>query len=161
MKHTPNRTRRPLTLAVMDRFLPNVDRSGACWLWTGKRDVDGYGVFYFDGGDYRAHRVAYEFAFDQAPGSKCVCHRCDNPSCVRPDHLFLGTSEENTADRNAKGRQARGRSVPQSKLSDTQVIEIRRALSTGAKQVAIARAYGVSQALISSIKCGIAWRHVE
>lgn len=175
MKHQPNRTRMPLTLSVMDRFLPNIDRSGDCWLWIGKVDKDGYGVFYANGGDFRAHRVAYEFAFDVAPENQCVCHRCDNPQCVRPEHLFLGTNQENTADRHAKGRSAvgdrtcarmyperlaRGERSGSAKLTETDVRAIRAALEHGASYAALGRQYGVTWSAIKWIHIGRTWRHL-
>lgn len=171
MKHQPNRTRMPLTVDVLERFLPNVDRSGECWLWTGKKDGDGYGMLYALGGDFRAHRVAYEIAFDKSPGSLFVCHRCDNPACVRPSHLFLGTNKENTADRHAKGRDARGpRARPdlsvrgehhgQAKLTDEDVRTIRRERAAGVTQRALQTRFGVSQGTISHIQSGKSWRHV-
>jgi hypothetical protein len=150
----------PLTLSVMDRFLPNIDRSGDCWLWLGKVDKDGYGVFYANGGDFRAHRVAYEFAFDVAPGDHFVCHRCDNPKCVRPEHLFLGTSQENTADRHAKRRDARGHRVGVAKLTHDDVVQIKAALRAGETQCDLAKRFGVRQTNISMIATGQTWRHV-
>ena len=157
MKHKPNRTRQPVTDRVAAKFFANVDRSGDCWLWTGKTDKDGYGIFYKDGGDFRAHRAAYEIGHGVAPGDMCVCHRCDNPRCVNPEHMFLGTSETNTADRNAKGRQARGVRQHLAKLDDRAVVAIR---ASAARQVDLAAHYGVSQAAISFIKLRQTWKHV-
>lgn len=178
MKHSLNRTRRPVTLAVLDRFLPNVERGAldSCWAWTGKTDKDGYGVFYFAGGDYRAHRVAYEAAFDTAPGNLCVCHRCDNPRCVNPDHLFLATSEENTADRHAKRRDAAGdrsgaRLYPErvargeqhgaARLTEQDVLDIRTAVDGGASYAALGRKYGVTWSTVKFVHTRRTWRHVD
>lgn len=160
MKHRPNRTKQPVTDRVASAFLSSVDRSGECWIWRGKADKEGYGILYKDGGDFRAHRVAYELAFDASPGDLQVCHRCDNPQCVRPDHLFLGTIAENTADRNAKSRQAKGARCGMAKLDDDTVRRIRAELATGARQVDLAERFGVSQASISLIGLGATWRHV-
>lgn len=142
--------------------MPNVVRGAAdaCWPWSGKTDQNGYGVFYLGGGDYRAPRFAYEVAFDTALGDRFVCHRCDNPRCVNPAHLFLGTSQENTADRQAKGRHARGERQGKAKLTDASVREIRRALSEGATQTAVARRFGVTQATIGYVKQRKIWGHV-
>lgn len=97
-----------------------IDRSdmSGCWVYTGRKDKGGYGDF----AGYRAHRVAYYLANDEQPGPLCVCHTCDNPSCVRPDHLFLGTHDDNAKDRNSKGRTA-GRNR---KMTWDKVREIRR-----------------------------------
>jgi len=157
MKHRPNRTRQPITHRVVAKFFESVDRSADCWLWTGKTDDDGYGVFYKDGGDFRAHRVAYEVGHGSAPGDKCVCHRCDNPRCVRPEHLFLGTSPDNTADRNAKGRQAKGERVRFAKLTEADVLAIR---ASNERQVDLAARFGVGQPAISAVRLRQTWKHL-
>lgn len=91
------------TSEAIERFWSLVDRSGECWNWTG-RTFRGYGVFSANGTSYRAHRVAFLISADDLPDGLCVLHRCDNPSCCRPDHLFLGTYADNSHDMVAKGR---------------------------------------------------------
>lgn len=93
------------------RFESKVDRSNAdgCWIWTGAPDKDGYGFLMVRPGDgkvsvVKAHRMAYEREYGPIPSGLCVLHRCDNPACVRPSHLFLGTQLDNLADMRAKGR---------------------------------------------------------
>lgn len=83
-----------------------------CWLWTGNRMAKGYGLFAVEGINHRAHRVSYEMATGQHPGSLFVCHHCDNPSCVNPAHLFLGTAQDNTNDMLAKGRRKAAKPCP-------------------------------------------------
>ncbi len=82
-----------------------------CLLWTGPTDRKGYGIMSFEGSTRRAHREAWSLAYGIIPVDMHVCHRCDNPPCCNPAHLFLGTTQENTADKVAKGRQARGSAI--------------------------------------------------
>jgi hypothetical protein len=92
------------------RFWRNVDKRCAeeCWPWMGPTDVDGYGIFKVDRRRKRAHRVAFEMHTGSIDASLLVCHRCDNPCCCNPIHLFQGTNADNVRDRHAKGRDAKG-----------------------------------------------------
>lgn len=82
----------------------HVDRSGECWIWTGTTNELGYGLIHVGQRRVRVHRVSWEIANGPIPEGLCVCHRCDNPRCVRPDHLFLGTQADNLRDMCSKGR---------------------------------------------------------
>jgi len=151
---------------TMRRFMRLTLKTETCWLWTGTR-WRGYGAIKMPIGEGRwrarpAHRVSYQLFRGEIPPGMFVCHRCDNPSCVRPDHLFLGTSAENTADAALKGRMRRGTESPGAKLTETEVIDIRRRMSGGKETVyEVAADYRVSPSLISQIQRGRIWRHVQ
>jgi HNH endonuclease len=90
--------------ALWPRFFAKVDKSDDCWVWTGARWSRGYGQLRGDGRRLLAHRVAWQLVNGPIPDGLQVCHRCDNPPCVRPDHLFLGSASINALDRDNKGR---------------------------------------------------------
>jgi hypothetical protein len=152
-----------------ERFWAKVAKSDGCWLWTGARWGNGYGTFAPD--RYHptcAHRYAYELTYGPIPDGHVVMHSCDNPQCVRPDHLSIGTQKDNLADMRAKGRAPvervvhRGSDHPNSKLTDGQVRAIRRAYASGEiTQKQIAATYCVSEALIGFIVNGRHWRHIK
>ena len=136
--------------------------SDVCWIWTAGKNADGYGTL---GGGLRAHRVSYEMRHGPIPNGMCVCHSCDNPSCVNPAHLWLGTHQDNMADRSRKGRSSGGRMVgtehPNAKLTDDMVREIRHLYASGEyMQKDLARMYGVSDMVISLLVRGKTWKHV-
>ena len=82
----------------------STDRTSGCWLWTGRHDKQGYGWLYVDRMARRTHRIAWTLTHGQIPGKLCVLHTCDNPPCINPEHLWLGTPKDNAQDRMAKGR---------------------------------------------------------
>jgi hypothetical protein len=130
-----------------------------CWEWCGGTKGP-YGVCRVRGRPVRAHRVSYELHFGPVPSSLCVCHRCDNPICVRPDHLFLGTNLDNVADKVAKGRQVRGVSVNTAKLTPEAVRRIRDEYRDGVSASTLATRYGISDRCILRIVRREAWKHV-
>lgn len=143
------------------RMIALTDRSGDCWIWNGYRRPGGYGEVYIEVKGKRtrplAHRAMYQ-VFRGDIGDTPLCHRCDNPSCVNPDHLFLGTRADNNADRNAKGRQAKGEAHGFAKLTAADVRSIRR---DKRHRNQIAKSYGVASNTIQAVQTRKTWRHVE
>jgi hypothetical protein len=130
-----------------------------CLEWQGSKNKDGYGTRRIAQRTYLAHRIAYSEAFGD-PGALNVLHRCDNPACVRPSHLFLGTQRDNIYDCMAKGRRAdqSGAKGPAAKLTEADVAEIRRLyVAGGVSQESLGRRFGVTQAAISAVVRGRTW----
>lgn len=151
-----------------ERFWEKVKKAGPdeCWEWQAAKQHGGYGFFGIAGKSIKAHRFSWELANGPIPKGEgyhgtCVCHKCDNPSCVNPNHLFLGTNKDNADDRDAKGRcKAKGplgERSGRSKLKAEQVVAIR---NDGRKVTEIARAYGVGHATIHRILNRICWAHI-
>lgn len=141
-----------------ERFWSNVDKSKDCWTWKGCKSRFGYGEFYANKKTYRAHRLAYELSHGDIPDGLFVLHRCDNPTCVNPDHLFVGTHSDNMKDAANKGRIC-GEMNSFSKLTWNEVNEIRRLYSLRVYSMgSIARKFGVSKASISNIVKNKLWR---
>lgn len=143
-----------------ERFLARVEATSECWLWLGPRNRAGYGIAKHRG-EQLCHRIAYLLWCGPIPKGLCVCHHCDNPACVRPDHFFLGTHADNAQDMARKGRSLRGERSPTARLSSEAVAEIRSLWAAGGlTTTALAEMYGVSQAQVSRIASGIAWPHM-
>jgi HNH endonuclease len=153
-----------MKLTPRERFLAKVcpESASGCWLWRGYLDDAGYGVVRFERKLRGAHRVAWIlFHSDIAPGL-VVCHKCDVPACVNPDHLFLGTPADNARDRKEKGRSPHGEEHAHAKLTVENVRRIKTMLSQGRLYVSeIAREFGVTAGAIKAIKKGVSWRHVQ
>jgi hypothetical protein len=167
----------PHGLSLEERFWSKVDRSGDCWVWLAGTSKAGYGRIWVNESQGRqlsregraiaqAHRVAWELTNGPIPDGLEVCHRCDNPPCVRPSHLFLGTHAENHADMVAKGR-ASGGSVQRfgedSHVSKLVLADVERAKAmraSGQTYSSIARAFNISTSHAWRIVNGVRWSHV-
>lgn len=137
-----------------------------CWIWTAGK-IAGYGVFGLEGANVFSHRLSY-FLHVSDPREMLVLHKCDNPPCCNPRHLFLGTHLDNAKDRNRKNRQARGSAVVpatrakgeahhKARLTEEEVREIRASKDAPAN---LGRKYSVTRQMIFRIQHNIAWRHL-
>lgn len=150
-------------------FWNNVDRSGgsdSCWLWTRKPSRDGYGVFWYQGNRSRSHRVAWELAHGPIPHGMDVLHNCpggDNPLCVNPAHLWLGTRSENNHDRASKGRSAdtKGERHNGAKLTSAEVLAIRAHYADGSAVSELATRYGIDKSTVYYIVQRKLWKHLS
>ena len=155
----------------LGRFWDKVSQTDGCWNWTSYLNQHGYGKFLFHGKDVFAHRFSYFIHFGEIPNSHpCVCHRCDNPACVRPDHLWIGTHTQNIQDCLAKGRHLsttnpfgchRGSSHSSAKLTDAQVTSIRSRYAEGSDTLqSLADEFSVHKSNIHCIVARSTWKHL-
>lgn len=159
----------------MERFWDKVKKGPGCWEWTAGRTDKKYGRFCIGSrtngsrGEVSAHRFSWQLHFGEIPKDMCVCHKCDNPPCVRPDHLFLGTPEENRKDMISKGRQAkgdktatqRGEKAWQTTLTEKDVLKIREMYKSGTYTFrSLAKELGLSKTTVGYIVSRMTWKHI-
>jgi len=140
--------------------LSKVDRRGPkdCWEWQKGRGSNKYGhVSFSPYGRFLVHRIAYALGYGSTPGQLLVCHKCDNPRCCNPAHLFLGTCADNMADMRAKGRGGVGEANSRAKLTASIVQAI---LDSDELQRILANRYGIAQTTVSQIRLGKIWKHI-
>lgn len=153
------------TAARLDSHLDKSAGADGCWIWTAST-IRGYGQIGIGGTNNLAHRIAYEIASGSPlPKGSCVLHRCDNPRCCNPKHLFLGDRNDNAKDMVSKGRQRNG-IVPgerhgMSKMTEANVIEMRRMYAAHeASQPDLAKRFGVRQSTVWAILHRRTWHHI-
>ncbi len=129
-----------------------------CWEWTGARTRDGYGAYSYEGKSYRAHRIALLLDGRAPAPDQYACHHCDNPLCVRPDHLYPGTPRDNMRDAIDRRRVRAGERNHSSKLTEAAVREIR---ASGASVGSLAKRFGVTHGAVSMARSGKTWRQVQ
>lgn len=141
------------------KFYSKINKTGNCWVWMGCKDRQGYGLVT---GGFKAHRLMMKLNGFSIDGQH-VLHKCDNPSCVNPEHLFVGTNALNMADKVSKNRQhkPKGNINPKSKLTDNDVRYI-RATYTGARgeKAQFAKQFDIDRGQIGKILSGNAWSHL-
>lgn len=165
--------RRLLTGAWSEAFWRHVQKGDGCWEWTGTRRPDGYGLFSAGpSGQIRAHRVAWELTNGPIPDRLNVCHQCDNPPCVRPDHLYLGDQKRNIGDAVVRGRKKLGKehwwskidqngaNNKHAKLTERAVFEIRHRYLSGESKHTIAADFGIHPNHVNRLVSGRRWGHV-
>lgn len=133
-------------------------RPSGCLEWAGAVNRDGYGVLKLNGKGWRAHRLSWALNFGPIPPGMVIHHVCDNPTCVAPSHLSLGTQQSNQLDKVRKGRQAIRENNGRSKLTENDIVAIRERLSCGIAKMAIAEEFGVSARAIYKIDKGVTWK---
>lgn len=151
--------------SLQDRFWSKVIKTKSCWNWIGTIQR-GYGIFYIDAKNpVRAHRYSYELNIGEIPKGLLVCHKCDNPRCINPKHLFIGTIADNNLDCKNKGRLIRppnqtGSNHSQHILTEKDVLNIRDAYKNGFKQKDLAILYGVAKNTIHKVCKYKTWNHI-
>lgn len=151
-KKTENVNSEEYTNELKQRLIQKtVINENGCWLWTGCTKQFDYGVVRAKRKNYLAHRLAYEIFKNELPGNKYVCHSCDTPRCINPDHLFLGTQTENMFDAKTKKRMKSGEDHYSTKLSKKDVEEIRVLVGMKFSQRKLAKLFSVSQSCIGQI----------
>lgn len=152
-------------VAIADRFWAKAVKSDRCWQWTGAINNKGYGQFRLARNEPAAyaHRIAYELETgERVPHGMFVCHACDNPRCVRPSHLFLGSHRDNTNDMVAKERQAIGERNSHAKITPDEAIRIINARGRGRRALkAAAESVGISISHANAIGRGVFWKHLR
>jgi hypothetical protein len=135
---------------------------GACWEWKGSRPGGKYGHFSFEYKAVKAHRWIYEKIVGEIPSGLLVRHKCDNPGCVNPDHLEVGTQAENVSDmyERCRAHDRKGQNHPMSRLTAEDVVEIRRLRDCGATEASVAAKFGIGRGQVGKIHRRENWGHV-
>jgi hypothetical protein len=150
-----------LTDKMIKRFWMRVLKKGLneCWNWIGGK-TKGYGAFRVGSRVYRAHRISYHLAYGECPDDLMIMHACDNPRCVNPSHLTLGTCADNLHDMVVKGRSNRGERNGNAKLTTKKVMKIKMLLTQNVPHKQIASMTNVPLHQVKNISYGHTWKHV-
>jgi hypothetical protein len=139
-----------------------VKHQDGCWLWQTNLDKDGYGRFYYNGREHKAHRISYFHHNKIQPGLLLVCHSCDTPACVNPEHLYLGDDKQNHRDMVVRGRSTACENHPGAKLNSKQIEEIKQVYAEGElTQVEIGAMFLISGGMVSRIVGGQSWKNSQ
>lgn len=135
-----------ITQTLIERFENKFIKLSNCWEWIEGKDDYGYGKFSMNSRDHKAHRVSYQLYVGSIPDGLLVCHRCDNPSCVNPDHLFLGTQSDNIMDATIKNR-----THPNRRIKSQEIEMIKSSIDFGLTKKEVAEQFGISPSYVSYI----------
>ena len=141
----------------IDRFWKRINKTSNCWEWINPTHPFGYGRLKVGKGVELAHRISYKIHHGPITSSDCVLHKCDNPKCVNPSHLCIGSRKDNAVDRCSKDRTLKGSNVPTAIFTEQQVLDIRASTKSVS---AIAKEYNVGYGTIWSIIKRVNWRHI-
>jgi hypothetical protein len=147
---------------VSDKLAAHAITDKGCWEYQGYKNQSGYGQFAITKRNFRAHRVSYAYHLGIDPGELLVCHKCDNPCCINPDHLFLGTDKDNARDKARKGRcqMQAGEKNPRAIINKPLVLDIVYRIQAGHSNKRIAASLPIGHAQVSMIRLGKSWREV-
>lgn len=154
----------PCFYSPESRFWLNVKKTKSCWIWMASKHPFGYGLIRFRKHHDTAHRVSWILHNGDIPKGMQVLHKCDNPPCINPRHLYLGTQSDNMNDKKHKLRHSYGEGCKQSILTENSVRQIRKMYKRNSRtlgQVALAKKFGVDQTTISCVINRLTWAHVE
>ena len=143
---------------IEERFFSRFKKTeNGCWQWNAHADKDGYGVMSSHGKNIRAHRFSYEHHIGAIPQGMSVCHKCDNPGCVNPEHLFIGSAKDNAQDALTKKRHYIGDKNGRSKITEDHAKFIKSSSMSGPE---LAEMFNVNRSTINNIRRGVTWKHL-
>jgi hypothetical protein len=149
-----------ITSKQFSSFHSKFIKTSNCWEWQKQRLPKGYGIFSINCFQILAHRFSFFYHYGFLDKDLDVLHTCDNPSCVNPEHLFLGTNQDNVDDKVAKNRQRKGEGIPSAKLGTSDILQIRELFRNGANHGELAKMFNVTKGNVGMIVRKQTWKHL-
>jgi hypothetical protein len=152
-----------MNLSLVERMENFTVKTNGCWKWTGGKTAQGYGNIWFDGSLRRANRIRWQLCFGEIPEGMLVLHKCDNPECTNPDHLFIGTQKDNMQDmiQKGRGRKANGSSHYMSKFTEQDILEMRKLSKEGHDINYISEKFSAKKGTIRAIINRTNWKWLK